>query len=88
MQIAVGDATITFNDGMAARIKVMEKLGVSPSHLCLQALTGQDTVRVMSAEKRALEATKEARKCRKRLRIEGQASNMSEEGPEYEAGAY
>lgn len=88
VEIAVNDASLTFNDGMAARMKVMEKLSLNPGMLCQQALTGQDHLRVKIAEKRASESTKEARICRKRLRLHEQAQNTSEEGPEYEAGAF
>lgn len=72
---------MTFNDGMKARIKVLKKLGIVPGENCHMVMKEFDEKRVRSANKRTAESTKEARRCRKRLRLE-------EEGPVYGAGEF
>lgn len=88
VKVAVNDAVITFNNGMKARLKVMKLLGLVIGKYCLQALEEQDTTRIQSANKRALQATKEARKCRKRLRLEIEAKVSDKEGVVYAAGEF
>ena len=77
-----------YNDGMKARIKVLEKLGIIPGKYCNVAMVDLNEKRVQSANKRALESTKEARKCRKRLRLEETTKINNEEGPVYAAGEF
>lgn len=88
IQIAVNDATMTFNEGMQARIRVMKKLGLTPGKYSQQALQEFDDKRVRSATKRALESTKEARKCRKKLRLAESTRKSAEEGRVYASGQF
>lgn len=88
VQIGVNDATMTFNDGMRARIKVLQQLGLVVVTYCSQFLQDEDEKRILSANKRVLETTKEARKCKKRLRLEEEAKLIQKEGPVYAAGKF
>ena len=88
VQIAVSDAIITFNDGMKARLKVLEKLELDVGNYCQQMIQDQDKTRVLSANKWTLESTKEARKCRKRLRLEEEGRKCQQEGVVYAAGEF
>ena len=88
VNIAVNDAIMTFNDGMKARIKVLKKLGIVPGENCHMVMKEFDEKRVRSANKRTAESTKEARRCRKRLRLEEEAKKTNEEGPVYGAGEF
>lgn len=76
IQIGTNDAVITFNDGMAGRLKVLEKLHIPIGTYMTKELKQVDEARIRSAEKRAIEATKEARKCRKRLKLENEAKKI------------
>ena len=73
---------------MKARLEVMEKLGLVVDKYCTHLLQEEDEKRVQSANKRAHESTKEARKCRKRLRLEEAAKTSQKEGLVYAAGEF
>lgn len=81
VQISVNDAIMTFNDGIMSRIKVLQQLGIVVGTYCSKFLQDEDEKRVRSANKRVLETTKEARKCKKRLRLEEEATLNQKEGP-------
>lgn len=88
VEIAVYDATMTFNDGMQARMKVLQRLGIIPGSYCHASVNELDENRVRSANKRALESTKEARRCRKKLRLEEESRKANVEGLVYAAGEF
>lgn len=79
---------MTFNEGMQSRTKVLEKLELVPGKFCQEAMMKQDELRVQSSTKRTLERTKEARVCRKRLRLEEEARHAAKEGLVYAPGAF
>lgn len=66
----------------------MEKLGLVIGKHCVAAFKEEDDKRLLSANKRAQESTKEARKCRKRLRLEKEAEKEQQEGVVYAAGEF
>ncbi|KAJ4451366.1 hypothetical protein ANN_02828 [Periplaneta americana] len=98
----VGGFTQNNNESLNSKIwKICPKVGFAGHKIvkvavndavigkyCLQALEEQDTTRIQSANKRALQATKEAKKCRKRLRLEIEAKVSDKEGVVYAAGEF
>ena len=71
---------------MQSRKKVLEKLELIPGKYCIELITQDQHIR--SATKRAQESSKEARICRKMLRLEGEARSVQNEGPVYVPGGF
>lgn len=88
VKIATNDAVITFNDGVQGRLKVISELGMEPGRFCEVALNKEDLARISTAEKRQQQSTKEARKSRKKLRLEETENKSSLEGTTYAAGEF
>ena len=88
VKIAAADAVATFNEGNTSRLQVLKHLDVTVEKFAETALGHRDILRVKSAEKRVRESTKEARRTRRRLRLEENGRNMSKEGTTYAAGAF
>lgn len=87
VEIAVYGAAMTFNDGMQARMKVLQRLGIVPGKYCHASVNELNENRFSFANKRILEST-EARRCRKKLRLEEESRKASEEGLVYAAGEF
>lgn len=88
ISIAVNDAVMTFNDGMKSRNQVIEKLQLVLGQYSFHAIDKIDTLRVNTCSKKAEESTKEARKARKRLRLDEETQKNAQEGTTYASGMF
>ncbi|KAK3911583.1 Halomucin [Frankliniella fusca] len=64
VDIAAAEGILQFNDGCRSKIKVMREMGVEPGINCINWAISEDSGRVVQAQLRAKEATKEARVAR------------------------
>ncbi|GLH09843.1 uncharacterized protein GBIM_14880 [Gryllus bimaculatus] len=88
VDIGTNDAIITFNDGMMGRLKVLERFQIPVGKNMSNALKNEGCARIRSAEKRASQATKEARKSRKKLKLLEEAKKQEPEEVSYAPGAF
>ena len=86
VKIAAADAVASFNDGNISRLATLQKLDCEVSKFATAVLGQRDILRVKSAEKRLHESTKEARRTRRRLRLENHNKSIEKEGTTYAAG--
>lgn len=88
VKIAAADAVASFNDGNASKLAVLQKLDCKVGKFARVSLGQHDVLRVKMAQKRLREATKEARRTRRRLRLEDHSKSIQREGTTYAAGAF
>ncbi|XP_052128327.1 uncharacterized protein LOC113205481 isoform X2 [Frankliniella occidentalis] len=88
LEIGVHDAVIVFNSGQKGRLKVFEKLGITPGQFCVSYCNEKDTLRKTVAQKRVLETTKEARKAKRQKNKDTSEKQLAEEGVMYAPGAF
>lgn len=72
VDIAAAEAAIQFNDGCRGKIRVLREMGVQPGRFCINWAIAADDARVVQAEQRAQESTKEARVARLKKRKEAE----------------
>ena len=83
LQLGVCDAVITFNEGQAGRLKVLEEVGIEDVGInCVEALQRLDAERISRAEFALKSETREARKKRKRGNL------VQDEDNQYEPGGF
>lgn len=84
--IAVHDAVITFNNGAARRLLVLNEMGLKPGFNTERALCRIDNERVYHAQRAAQSSTKEARTTRRNA--EKQKESAREEADDYDPGMH
>ncbi|KAE8746814.1 hypothetical protein FOCC_FOCC006449 [Frankliniella occidentalis] len=79
VDIAAAEGILQFNDGCRSKIKVLREMGVQPGNSCINWSITEDDSRVLQAQIRAKQATKEARVARlkKRKDLEQQIEDDS-----------
>jgi len=88
LDIGVADAVIIFNTGYKGRLKVMKMFGVTPGKFCVQYCNYSDWQRIGKANKKALAATKEARRSRRQSMKQREEEQLEKEGPSYVPGGF
>lgn len=69
LKIGADIAVTLFNDGKIGLLKIMEDFDVQPGRAALACMKNSDSQRLLFAERRALDSTKEARTAMRRLRL-------------------
>lgn len=85
VKIAVGLATITFNDGMKSLVEVLSDLDITCGIFAQRLFVKQDSERIKQAEIRQKESSKEYRRLKRKARIA--ADELNEDGA-YASGAH
>ncbi|KAE8745984.1 hypothetical protein FOCC_FOCC007346 [Frankliniella occidentalis] len=88
LDVGVADAVLTFNNGQKGRLKVLSALNIIPGTQCVRHVNQCDWLRVKVANRRSLDATKEARQAKRRREKNDAEQLATGEGDPYEAGAY
>ena len=86
LRIGVFDAVLTFNEGVMARKKVLDGLGIGVGSNCINALRGIDNLRLFYANRAAESMTKEARTERRQQKKRKEAEDDGQE--DYCPGMY
>ena len=77
-----------FNDGAKTFLNILDELGLSAGYYSKQFAKTQDISRVYSARRKADYATHEARRARRRCRLQQDEKQMEVEEFPYDAGAH
>ena len=85
VEIAVGLSVIIYNDGMRGLFYLFEKLQLDIGDSAKDVFRKMDQLRVQKAEKRATEASLEARRARRRAKL-GLADKQ--DATAYSSGSY
>lgn len=89
IELGTYDAVLTFNDGQKSKIQVLDRMGVTAGRHMITWANAVDKARIIKANQRAEQETKEARRAR---RLAGKAQEESldaqEGGPSYAAGEF
>lgn len=88
VEIATGEAVITFNDGNQGRIKIMEEFGLTVGNRSKECFIELDNLRLSTAELRLHQSTKEMRKKKRMLQNALHEKLVSKEGTSYAAGEF
>ncbi|GFV79609.1 uncharacterized protein TNCV_1724341 [Trichonephila clavipes] len=88
VDIAVNEAIVMFNEGMAGCIKIMKPLGFKLIHFTVTSAFKANYARIKNAEIKSKSYTLEARKA-SRMRKKATNEHFAElEGPTYETGSF
>ena len=85
---AVSLAVSLYNDGAKTFLNILDELGLSAGYYSKQFAKTQDISRVYSARRKADYATHEARRARRRCRLQQDEKQMEVEEFPYDAGAH
>lgn len=88
LQFGVSLAVSIFNDGSSAVLDTLKEIGAALGSYSISGALRQDSKRVSAADRKALHASLEARKKRRRERLEEQEANKRAEGALYGAGEH
>ncbi|GFS60221.1 uncharacterized protein TNCV_2827231 [Trichonephila clavipes] len=88
VDVAVNEAVVMYNDGMAGRLDIMKHLGCKLGHFSVTYAFQSDNARIKEAEMKSRSSTLDARRA---LRMRKKAMHehfVETEGVTYEAGAF
>ncbi|KAK2577554.1 hypothetical protein KPH14_000787 [Odynerus spinipes] len=86
VEIATYIATNIYNDGYNNILLMLHELNITIGRDCQEMCNDEDEHRILLAEKRAQEATKEVRTALRKSRLSLEGQQLAEEGPLYGAG--
>lgn len=88
LNIAAHEASLIYNEGHLGRLKVLRLLSMTPGTFCEESFRHFDALRVRDSLKRVENESLEARRARRRLRLDQQSRFEEVEGVTYAAGAF
>ena len=87
-ETAVALAVCIFNDGCQTLCEILDAIQINAGQFTKSFCANKDTIRIITSQKKALEATKEMRKLRKRQRVNKDEQAAARENYPYLRGAH
>ena len=88
LETVQSQATIVFNSGRQALVRLMDKLGISAGPLCTTQFATQDKDRLIRSQAKFDEVAKKRRQTIQRRDALADQQHQAEEGVTYEAGGF
>lgn len=88
VQLAVGIAVLTFNDGMKSLTSVTERLGIRADPFLQNFIRSHDVFRIKRADAKGSAVSKKKRRAEHRRKAADEERRLEREGPTYEAGGF